>query len=85
MKRKGNLYENIYKLENIMSAYDEVCRNTKSKRKVERFKQYRCINITRIYNMLKNREYKVRTVYSFYNLRTQKEGNCKSRNARQSR
>lgn len=68
MKRKGNLYENIYKLENIMSAYDEVCRNTKSKRKVERFKQYRCINITRIYNILKNREYKVRTIYSFYDL-----------------
>lgn len=59
MKRKSNLYENIYKLENIMSAYDEVCRNTKSKRKVERFKQYKCINISRIYNILKNREYKV--------------------------
>ncbi len=59
MKRKGNLYENIYKVENIMAAYNEVCRNTKSKRKVNRFKEFRCIYISRIYNMLKNREYKV--------------------------
>ena len=40
MKRKNNLYENICKLENIMLAYDEVCRNTKNKRKVDKFKQY---------------------------------------------
>lgn len=59
MKRKGNLYENIYKIENIMSAYDEVCRNTKAKRKVNRFKEFKCIYISRIYNILKNREYKV--------------------------
>ena len=59
MKRKGNLYENIYKIENIMAAYDEVCRNTKSKRKVNRFKEFKCIYISRIYNILKNREYKV--------------------------
>jgi len=59
MKRKGNLYQDIYKIENIMSAYDEVCRNTKSKRKVNRFKDFKCIYISRIYNILKNREYKV--------------------------
>ena len=59
MKRKSNLYENIYNIENIISAYDEVCRNKKSKKKVERFKQYKCVNISRIYNILKNREYVV--------------------------
>ena len=42
-----------------MSAYDEVCRNTKSKRKVNRFKEFKCIYISRIYNILKNREYRV--------------------------
>ena len=35
MKRIGNLYQNIYKFENIVNAYNEVCRNTKNKRKVE--------------------------------------------------
>lgn len=34
MKRKNNLYQNTYKMENILQAYDEVCRNTKNKRKV---------------------------------------------------
>ncbi len=42
-----------------MQVCDEVCRNTKNKRKVERFKEYKCANITKIYNILKNREYKV--------------------------
>jgi len=55
MKRKGNLYQDIYKIENIMSAYDEVCRNTKSKRKVNRFKDFKCIYISRIYNILKKK------------------------------
>ncbi len=40
MKRKGNLYENIYKFENIESAFNEVCTNTKNKRKVRNFIQY---------------------------------------------
>ena len=35
MKRKNNLYQNTYKMENILAAYNEVCRNTKNKRKVE--------------------------------------------------
>ena len=38
MKRIGNLYQNIYKFENIDNAYNEVCRNTKNKRKVENLK-----------------------------------------------
>lgn len=59
MKRKGNLYENTYKIENIISAANEVCRNTKNKREVNRFKNFRCIFISRIYNDLKNKTYKV--------------------------
>ena len=28
MKRMGNLYQNICQMENIKSAYNEVCKNT---------------------------------------------------------
>ena len=59
MKRKSNLYENIYKMENIQAAFNEVCKNTKNKRKVANYKQYKCIYISRIYNILKNKIYKV--------------------------
>lgn len=58
LKRKGNLYQEIYKFENIVSAFNEVCRNTKNKRKVDKFKEYRCIYISRIYNILKTKSYK---------------------------
>ena len=40
MKRIGNLYENTYKLENIMQAFDEVCKNTKNKRKLHKYKDF---------------------------------------------
>ena len=59
MKRKNNLYENTYKIENILEAYNEVCRNTKNKRKVRNYKEYKCIYISRIYETLKNRTYEV--------------------------
>lgn len=59
MKRKKNLYENTYKMENILQAYNEVCRNTKNKRKVRNYRQYKCIYISRIYETLKNRSYEV--------------------------
>ena len=59
MKRKGNLYSNIYNINNIVDAFDEVCKNTKNKKKVEFFKEYRCIYIYRIYNILKSETYKV--------------------------
>ena len=59
MKRIGNLYQNIYKFENIVNAYNEVCRNTKNKRKVENLKEYKTIYISRIYNILKNKSYTV--------------------------
>ena len=57
MKRICNLYQNIYKFENIVNAYNEVCRNTKNKRKVENLKEYKTIYISRIYNILKNKSY----------------------------
>lgn len=57
MKKYDNLYEEIYKIENIEKAFREVCRNTKNKSKVQRFKEYKCINITRIYECLKSRNY----------------------------
>ena len=33
MKRKGHLYEATYDFNNIVDAYNEVCRNTKNKRR----------------------------------------------------
>ena len=59
MKRKNNLYANLYNIENIIKAFNEVCKNTKNKRKVNNYKSYKCIHISRIYNTLKNKEYKV--------------------------
>lgn len=52
MKRIGNLYKNIYKMQNIIDAYKEVCKNTKNKRKVYNYKQYKCVYITRIHEVL---------------------------------
>ena len=59
MKRKGNLYKNICKLENIENAYTEVCRNTRNERRVFNLKQYKSIYISRVYNILNNKEYTV--------------------------
>ena len=58
MKRKGYLYQNLYKFENIQSAFNEVCKNTKNKKKVARFKEYKCIYISRIYDILQTKTYK---------------------------
>lgn len=68
MKRKKDLYPDVYKVENIMAAYNEVCRNTKNKRKVNRYKEYKCINISHIHNLLKNKEYEVgpHVVFTIY-------------------
>ena len=58
MKRKDNLYDEIYKFDNITNAFNEVCRNTKNKRKVANFKEYKCIYISRIYGILQTKTYK---------------------------
>ena len=59
MKRKNNLYQEICKMENIISAFDEVCKNVKNKNKVQNYKQYKCIYISRIYNILNSKKYEV--------------------------
>ena len=59
MKRKDNLYEEICKIENIMQAFDEVCRNTRNRRKVNKFKDFRCMYVSTIYRILKEKSYVV--------------------------
>ena len=66
MKRISNLYSNIYKLDNIINCFNEVCRNTRNKNKVEEFKNYKCIYISKIYNDLKNRNYHPHSFHEFY-------------------
>lgn len=46
-------------MNNIMQAFNEVCKNTRNKRKVNNYKEFKCVYISRIYNTLKNKEYKV--------------------------
>lgn len=62
MKRKGNLYANIYDFNNIVSVFNEVCKNTKSKARVARFREYKSIYIARIYSILKSKTYKPRSI-----------------------
>ena len=57
MKRKGNLYKDTYDIRNLVSVFNEICRNTRNKNKVMKFQAYKTINIYRIYETLKNREY----------------------------
>lgn len=59
MKRFNNLYENIYKTENIKACYYEVMRNTKNTRQVYKL-QNNAENVIRtIYEELKNERYVV--------------------------
>ena len=58
MKRKNNLYKNICNIDNIISAYKEVCKNTRNERRVFNMKQYKAIYIARVYNTLENKTYK---------------------------
>lgn len=59
MKRINNLYQNICNIENITDSFNEVCKNTKNKRKVEILKEYKSIYISRIYYTLVQKSYKV--------------------------
>jgi len=79
LKRKGNLYKNIYNFDNIIKAYNEVCKNTKNKRKVSIFRSYQCMYISRIYEILKNRKYKVGT-YNVFTIYEPKERRIVSQN-----
>lgn len=66
MKRKNNLYQDLYKLENIEEAFREICQNTKNKEKVAYFKEYKCLYLSRIYELLEQRKYKVGPYNIFY-------------------
>ena len=79
MKRKNNLYENICVIRNIEEAFNEVCRNTKNKRKVEIFKEYKCLYISRIYNILKARQY-IPGKYNIFKIYEPKERTIISQN-----
>ena len=79
MKRKNNLYQEICKIENIISAFNEVCRNTKNKKKVQNYKQYKSIYISRIYNALNNKTYKVGK-YNVFTIYEPKERRIVSQN-----
>ena len=79
MKRKSNLYQNIYLMENIQYAFNEVCRNTRNKRKVANYKQYKCIYISRIYNILKQTKYEVGP-YNIFTIYEPKERRIVSQN-----
>lgn len=59
MKRKGYLYENICKTENIISSYNEVRRNTRNQRRVESMKEYKSLYISRVHDVLINKKYTV--------------------------
>ena len=79
MKRKNNLYQEICKIENIISTFNEVCRNTNNKKKVQNYKQYKSIYISRIYNVLNNKTYKVGK-YNVFTIYEPKERRIVSQN-----
>ena len=79
MKRKNNLYQEICKIENIISAFNEVCRNTNNKKKVQNYKQYKSIYISRICNVLNNKTYKVGK-YNVFTIYEPKERRIVSQN-----
>lgn len=66
MKRKNNLYSNVYKFDHIEKCFDEICRNTKNKNKVSQFKEFKAIYISRVYHELKNKTYQVGNFHVFY-------------------
>ena len=57
MKRKGNLYKNIYQFDHIFRVYQEVCKNTKNQRRVANLKEYKAIYISRIHHILESKSY----------------------------
>ena len=65
MKRKGNLYQDTYKRENIEDAIKEVCGNTKNKRYVEKLRESIIEQTAKIYYTLKNEKYVVGPYHYF--------------------
>ena len=58
MKRMGYLYQEIYKFENILSSYNEVCKNTRNKKRVSHLKEYKSFYISRVHNILESNSLK---------------------------
>ena len=79
MKRKGNLYPQVYEIRNILAMFNEVCKNTKNKRKVAKFKEYKSIYISRIYNILSSKSY-VPGPYNVFTIYEPKERRIVSQN-----
>ena len=65
MKRKKDLYKNIYNMNNILSAFNEVCKNTKNKNRIENFKEYKNIYISRVHKILLEKSYTVGSYNKF--------------------
>lgn len=65
MKRIGNLYQNIYNLDNINHVFNKICKSIKNKQKLEHLKEYKCIYIARIYTALKNKTFKPSPAHIF--------------------
>ena len=59
MKRYSNLYNNICEFNNINASFNEVCRNTRNKRRVANLREYKSIYVSRIHDILINKAYAV--------------------------
>lgn len=66
-------------MSNIMKVYNEICRNTKNKRRVNSYKEYKCIYISKVYNVLKERKYEVGP-YNIFTIYEPKERRIVSQN-----
>ena len=58
MKRLNNLYQETYKLENIIKMTDKVLKNVKNKKKVNNFETYKMEHIINIKNRLESKNIK---------------------------
>lgn len=67
MKRLNNLYQNICNIKNINLVFNEISQKIHNTKKLEHLKDYRCLYISRIYTMLKNRNYEMEP-YNVFNI-----------------
>lgn len=51
------MYSDIFDINNIEKAFNEVYRNTKNRRKVALFREYKCSYISKIYEILESKSY----------------------------
>lgn len=65
MKRKSNLYNDMLDIKKIISTYDEICKNTKNKKKVYKYESIKVILFSKVINTLEKRDYKVGKYHTF--------------------